>query len=148
MELTTEAKLKLLKGLTLDEIGVLRKDDPDFLTESETEAYQASQEGVNLDERPELDRPKILSFLELLNLEFPAIPWDVDRLFESGTINMISAPPNQYKSWIVQHMAICIAQGKDAFGQFKTKAQIPKRRPKRKTRSTAPTTTRIRTTKT
>jgi len=65
----------------------------------------------------------ILSFSELLNKEFPDVPWDVDGIFESGTINMISAPPNQYKSWIVQHMALCLAQGKDVFGKFKTKPQ-------------------------
>lgn len=65
--------------------------------------------------------PKSISFLELINKEFTEIPWDVEGIFESGTINMISAPPNQYKSWIVQHMAICMAKGEDVFGKFKTK---------------------------
>jgi archaellum biogenesis ATPase FlaH len=66
---------------------------------------------------------KILTFLELINKEFQEIPWDVEGIFESGTINMISAPPNQYKSWVVQHVAFCLAQSKDVFGHFKTKNQ-------------------------
>lgn len=66
---------------------------------------------------------KILNFSELINKDFPDIPWDVEGIFESGTINMISAPPNQYKSWIVQHVALCLAQGKNVFGEFKTKTQ-------------------------
>ncbi len=66
---------------------------------------------------------KSLSFLELLEKDFPDIPWDVEGIFESGTINMISAPPNQYKSWIVQHVALCLAQNKDVFGHFKIKPQ-------------------------
>ncbi len=65
----------------------------------------------------------ILSFSELMNKDFPELLWDVEGIFESGTINMLSAPPNQYKSWIVQHTSICLAQGKDVFGHFKTKAQ-------------------------
>jgi hypothetical protein len=71
----------------------------------------------------ENQEPKILSFLELMNKDFPEVPWDVEGIFESGTINMISAPPNQYKSWVVQHVALCMAQSKDVFGRFKTKTQ-------------------------
>lgn len=72
---------------------------------------------------PRTEEPKVLSFFELINKEFPETPWDVEGIFESGTINMISAPPNQYKSWVVQHVAICLAQGNDVFGRFKTKNQ-------------------------
>lgn len=74
-------------------------------------------------EKEKVEKQKILSFLELINQEFPEIPWDVEGIFESGTINMISAPPNQYKSWIVQHIALCLAQSKEVFGHFKTKNQ-------------------------
>ncbi|MEN9582379.1 MAG: hypothetical protein RL641_333 [Candidatus Parcubacteria bacterium] len=123
MELNSEAKFRILKQLTSEELGILRQDDPGFLSALEAEEYRASLEGISEEERWGPDKPKILSFSELLNLQFLAIPWDVEGLFESGTINMVSAPPNQYKSWIVQHMAICMAQGKDAFGQFKTKPQ-------------------------
>ncbi len=74
---------------------------------------------------PELvyENSEILTFLQLMNKEFPDVPWDVEGIFESGTINMISAPPNQYKSWVVQHIALCLAQGKEVFEQFKTKKQ-------------------------
>lgn len=74
-------------------------------------------------EKENIKEPEILTFLELVNKEFTEIPWDVEGIFESGTINMISAPPNQYKSWIVQHVAICLSQGKEVFSKYKTKTQ-------------------------
>lgn len=77
----------------------------------------------DVEQKIEPEEGGILSFLELMNKEFTEIPWDVEGTFESGTINMISAPPNQYKSWVVQHIAICLAQGKNVFGKFKTKTQ-------------------------
>ncbi len=71
----------------------------------------------------EKNAEEIISFSELLKKEFLEIPWDIEGIFESGTINMISAPPNQYKSWIVQYMAICLAQGKLVFDKYQTKKQ-------------------------
>lgn len=88
-------------------------------------AIQGCTETYKLKEIEEKSKEpiKILTFLELINKEFSEIPWDVEGIFESGTINMISAPPNQYKSWVVQHVAFCLAQSKDVFGHFKTKTQ-------------------------
>jgi len=99
-----------LRKTPLDEIRGEDFEDREFLTK--VRKIKEEQEEVS-----------ILSFLEVINKEFPDIPWDVESVFESSTINMISAPPNQYKSWIVQHVAICLAQGKDVFGKFKTKKQ-------------------------
>lgn len=65
----------------------------------------------------------IVSLKELCERDFPAALWAVEDLFEAGTLNMLSAAPNQYKSWIVTHMAICLAKGEPLFGRFKTTKQ-------------------------
>lgn len=65
----------------------------------------------------------IVSLKELCERSFPAAVWAIEDLFEAGTLNMISAAPNQYKSWIVAHMAICLAKGEPLFGRFKTTQQ-------------------------
>jgi hypothetical protein len=64
-----------------------------------------------------------ISFKELCEQDVPPVVWAIDKLFEVGTINMVSAAPNQYKSWVVLHMAICLASGNPVFGQFKTQQQ-------------------------
>ncbi len=101
------------------------------LKNASPELVSAIRELAEFGHRPSVDSatpeasegPEILNFLELINKEFPDVPWDVEGIFESGTINMISAPPNQYKSWIVLHMAMCISQGTKVFRKYDTKAQ-------------------------
>lgn len=60
---------------------------------------------------------------ELLNTKFPDARFIVEQFFETGTINMLSAPPNKWKSWIVISCAICVASGKSLFGKFMTEKQ-------------------------
>jgi len=64
-----------------------------------------------------------VSIKELCELDIPPVDWDVEGLIEHGTPNMISAAPNNYKSWVIIHEAICMAGGKPLFGHFKTKKQ-------------------------
>jgi hypothetical protein len=64
-----------------------------------------------------------MSLTELLTIDFPAAAFAVDRLFEAETINMLSAPPNKWKSWLALHLAICLASGKNFLGEFKTQKQ-------------------------
>lgn len=64
-----------------------------------------------------------VSLENLLSAKFPDARFVVDNLFESGTINMISAPPNKWKSWIVILCAICVSSGRSLFGVFKTERQ-------------------------
>lgn len=71
--------------------------------------------------RPVFPKPLSLSELSALTLESP--PWAVESLFESGTVNMISAAPNQYKSWIALHIAVCLASGTPVFGHFAVERQ-------------------------
>ena len=61
---------------------------------------------------------------ELMTREFPAAQWAVEKLFESGTINMISAPPNHYKSWVILEIALATAKGSMLWGTFETTKQL------------------------
>lgn len=58
---------------------------------------------------------------ELAKLDIPAPTWVVDRLIPDESISIISAPPNQLKTWLVYDAAIQIALGRPLFGHFKTK---------------------------
>jgi hypothetical protein len=79
-------------------------------TEEEVQAV-----GVNL--------APALSMAELNALELPPIDWDIEQLIEHGTPNMLSAAPNNYKSWVLLQMGIDMARGTPLFGHFKTKQQ-------------------------
>lgn len=77
------------------------------------EAGETSTEGLG----------SALSLNELLNTDFPEARFVVEQFFETGTMNMLSAPPNKFKSWIVILCAICVASGEDLFDKFKTEKQ-------------------------
>lgn len=66
---------------------------------------------------------KIMSAKELSDMAFPEAKWAVEQLFESGTVNMISAAPNQYKSWVTLQIAISLAKGTKLFDEFETTQQ-------------------------
>lgn len=61
-----------------------------------------------------------IPLIELLKTEFPEARFIIEHLFEAGTINMLSAPPNKWKSWVVLHAAIAVASGENFLGKFKT----------------------------
>ena len=83
--------------------------------ESELEEAVAS---IETEDTPILTAAVSLS--ELLRTEYPEARFVVDRLFEMKSINMLSAPPNKWKSWIVILCALCVASGKPLFGKFAT----------------------------
>jgi hypothetical protein len=64
-----------------------------------------------------------ISLDELLKTAFPEARFVVEHLFEIGTISMLSAPPNKWKSWLVILCAICIASSRNFLGKFKTEKQ-------------------------
>jgi len=64
-----------------------------------------------------------VSLIDLLNKEFPEKKWTVENIFQRGTINQLSAPPQQRKTWLTQHIAICVATGEKVFGHFETDKQ-------------------------
>ena len=71
----------------------------------------------------EEDLEESISLIKLLNTTFPESRFVVEQFFETGTINMISAPPNKWKSWIVILIAICVASGKLFLDKYKTEKQ-------------------------
>src|SRR3989344_1457164 len=64
-----------------------------------------------------------ISIEELCKKEFPPIPWVVEGMFARKTINQISAPPNQWKTWTALHVGISIAKGEKVFCHFNTEQQ-------------------------
>lgn len=61
---------------------------------------------------------KTISFKELMTQEFPPARYVIEPFFEVGAVNMLSAPPNNWKSWFLFYFASCIAQGDMVFKKF------------------------------
>lgn len=61
-----------------------------------------------------------LSHFDLMRKEFPPARYTIDPFFEQGTMNMVSAPPNNWKSWLLFDFARHIVSGTAVFGQFPT----------------------------
>ena len=75
------------------------------------------------------EAPKTLtarkSFKELITTEYPDNRFSIDPFFEQGTMNMVSAPPNTWKSWMFFVMARHVAEGSMFLDKFKTeKAKV------------------------
>lgn len=64
-----------------------------------------------------------ISIMELCKKDFPDKKWIVENIFERATIGQLSAPPNQWKTWLMWYMAICIASGREIFGKFEVDKQ-------------------------
>lgn len=61
-----------------------------------------------------------ISFSELLNTTFTPARYTIEPFFEQGTMNMVSAPPNTWKSWLLFLFARHIAEGTAVFDEFET----------------------------
>jgi hypothetical protein len=59
-----------------------------------------------------------LSFAELMEQQFPKARFTIEPFFEAGTVNMISAPPNTWKSWLLFYFSSHIAGGTAPFDKF------------------------------
>lgn len=62
----------------------------------------------------------LIHFKELMTKEYPAARFTVDKYFEAGTLNMVSAPPNTWKSWLLFFFAAEIAKGGYIWNKFST----------------------------
>jgi hypothetical protein len=62
----------------------------------------------------------VISGPELLAMDIPPVEWQIESLFAKGTLNMISAPPNQFKSFVALRMALSVANGLPLFNEFET----------------------------
>jgi hypothetical protein len=61
-----------------------------------------------------------MSHAELITMEFPQARYTIEPFFEQGTMNMVSAPPNTWKSWLLFQFAYNIASGTQVLGKFST----------------------------
>lgn len=61
-----------------------------------------------------------LSFAELMAQSFPKARYAIEPFFEQGTVNMVSAPPNTWKSWLLFLCSAHISQGTPLFDRFET----------------------------
>ena len=61
-----------------------------------------------------------ISHSELIAREFKPARYTIEPFFEQGTMNMVSAPPNTWKSWLLFLFAGHIANGTDVFDKFST----------------------------
>lgn len=62
-----------------------------------------------------------ISFSELMTTEFPEASWILEPFFEADAINMVSAPPNNWKSWLLLFFSEKISKGESIFDKFDTK---------------------------
>lgn len=60
----------------------------------------------------------LISAADLQQMELPPVQWVVEKILPHGQAFLV-APPKSYKSWLVQHLAICVALGVPFLG-FKT----------------------------
>lgn len=92
-----------------------------FAIQHQTESYGSSFV-MNEDKQNFVSAPsfEFISDLDLLAMNIPSVEWQIESLFEKGTLNMLSAPSNQYKSWLVLRMALSVAHGLPLFDQFET----------------------------
>lgn len=74
---------------------------------------------------PEFKFSPSMPFSELIATQFPESRYAINPFFESGTLNMISAPPNTWKSWLMFYFASKIATGEMVLDKFSTeKAKV------------------------
>jgi len=60
---------------------------------------------------------------DFVRKEFPPVRFALQPFFETNAINMISAPPNNWKTFFTLDVALSIADGKEWLGMFKTDKQ-------------------------
>ena len=63
---------------------------------------------------------KLLSLGDLLSTEYPAARFILDPYFEANAVNMVSAPPNTWKSWLFFALASSVASGSQLWDHFDT----------------------------
>lgn len=58
---------------------------------------------------------------ELLLEEFPPEAWVVDQLIPAKSVSILSGSPGSFKTWLYMEIAVKVAKGHSAFGNFSTK---------------------------
>jgi len=58
---------------------------------------------------------------DLLHEEFPPEVWIVDQLIPDKSVTILSGSPGSFKTWLYMEIAVKVAKGQPAFGNFNTK---------------------------
>jgi hypothetical protein len=101
-------------------------DDKEFfniyksITKIESERRLKLNTKTNENDTERIEYTPSLTHLELITKEFPLARYTIEPFFEQGTVNMISAPPNSWKSWFIFLFAVAVASGKLLLNKFKT----------------------------
>lgn len=69
----------------------------------------------------EVRNSQVLTAKELVEQEYPETVWVVKDLIPSVGFTAITGAPYSYKSFITQHLALCVALESPLFGQFEVK---------------------------
>jgi hypothetical protein len=84
-----------------------------------TEIYKPSEAKI-IEQHPTPSFCSALSHAELISRVFLPARYTLEPFFEQGTMDMVSAPPNTWKSWLLFLIAGHIANGTSVFGKFAT----------------------------
>ena len=85
----------------------------------ETLTQQTEKETRQLLEESELEISKTLSAKDLLGKQFPKTTWLVENLIPSEGFTAITGTPASYKSFLTEHLAVCLSSDKLFLGHFK-----------------------------
>lgn len=89
------------------------------------EAWERSQSFKRKSEIIQSDKPaNLITAKQIIEKEFPATRWLVKDLVPAVGFTAITGAPATYKSFITEHIAICLALGTPAFGEFEV-SQCP-----------------------
>lgn len=90
------------------------------ITKIETERRRNGIRNGKEKQTEKKDYTPALPHQELMTKVFPPARYTIDPFFEQGTVNMVSAPPNTWKSWLLFLFANHIASGTPVLEQFMT----------------------------
>jgi hypothetical protein len=94
-------------------------EDPGIKEAAEIiEEYGSSSETTNSPES-RTNKP-FFTLDELFGRDFPDVGWVISPLIPSQGLVALSGAPGNYKSWITQQIAICVATGTPLFDNFET----------------------------
>ncbi len=69
-------------------------------------------------DQPEPEPPRIVNSVELMNADFPEPRWAIEQLIPEGGV-VLAGRPNIGKSWLTLSLAVAVATGGTALGQYK-----------------------------
>lgn len=81
-------------------------------------ARQGLKEHLNVCEQDVNMSPLFESAKYLMQKDFPSTPWLVRGLMTQGGVGVVGGEPKTFKTWLASEVAIAVANGDSAFGEF------------------------------